>query len=103
MGAALYTPDDPDMRTGSCVSCHMPKIGKLFDLNDDAQYHLDFDANGNIAVAEGNVASHVFDIVWPSQSAVLVNPDLSLGHDYDIMPNSCSECHDYARISGDLD
>ena len=103
MGAALYTPDDPDMRTGSCVSCHMPQIGKLFDLNDDAQYHLDFDANGNIAVAEGNVASHVFDIVWPSQSAILVNPDLSLGHDYDIMPNSCSECHDYARISGDLD
>lgn len=103
MGAALYTPDDPEMPVGSCVSCHMAQIGKLFDLNDDAQYHLDFDANGQIAVAEGNVASHVFDIVWPSQSAILVNPDLSLGHDYDIMPNSCSACHAYARISGDLD
>jgi len=81
----------------------MAQIGKLFDLNDDAQYHLDFDAEGLIAVAEGNVASHVFDIVWPSQSAILVNPDRSLGHDYDIMPNSCSNCHAYARISGDLD
>ncbi|MCK5671331.1 carboxypeptidase regulatory-like domain-containing protein [Candidatus Bathyarchaeota archaeon] len=103
MGGALYTPDDPDMSVGSCVSCHMAQIGKLFDLNDDAQYHLDFDAEGLIAVAEGNVASHVFDIVWPSQSAILVNPDRSLGHDYDIMPNSCSNCHAYARISGDLD
>jgi len=103
MGGALYTPDDPEMPVGSCTSCHMAQIGKLFDLNDDAQYHLDFDANGQIAVAEGNVASHVFDIVWPSQSAILVNPDLSLGHDYDIMPNSCSACHAYARISGDED
>jgi hypothetical protein len=103
MGGALYTPDNPEMPVGSCVSCHMPQIGKLFDVNDDAQYHLDFDANGNIAIAEGNVASHVFDIVWPSQSAILVNPDLSQGHDYDIMPNSCSACHAYARISGDED
>ena len=54
-------------------------------------------------MAEGNVASHVFDIVWPGQSAILKNPDPSKGHDYDIMPNSCSKCHAFARTSGDLD
>lgn len=100
MGGALYTPDNPDMPVGSCASCHMAKIGKLFDPNDDAQYHLDFDQNGMSAVAEGNVASHVFDIVWPGQSSVLT---ASATHDYEIMPNSCSNCHDYARISGDDD
>jgi hypothetical protein len=81
----------------------MPKTGKLQDLNVDSEYHLDLDGNGRSAMAEDNVASHVFDIVWPSQSAVLKNPDPSKGHDYDIMPNSCSECHASARISGDMD
>jgi len=103
MGGALYTPDDPKMPVGNCTSCHMPKIGKLQDVNVDAQYHLDFDKNGKSAVAEGNVASHVFDIVWPGQSAILKNPDPSKGRDLDIMPNSCGKCHDFARISGDND
>lgn len=103
MGGALYTPDDPKMPVGNCASCHMAKIGKLQDINVDAMYHLDFDKNGKSAVAEGNVASHVFDIVWPGQSAILKNPDPSKGHDYDIMPNSCGKCHAFARISGDLD
>jgi len=103
MGGALYTPDDPNMPVGNCASCHMPKIGKLQDVNVDTQYRLDFDKNGKSAVAEGNVSSHVFDIVWPGQSAILKNPDPSKGHDYDIMPNSCSKCHAFARTSGDLD
>jgi hypothetical protein len=103
MGGALYTPSNPDSPVGRCTSCHMAKIGKLFDTNDDAQYHLALDSNGMSAIAEGNVASHVFDIVWPGQSAVMVNPDLSAGHDYDVMPNSCSACHAFARISGDND
>ena len=103
MGGALYTPDNPKMPVGNCTSCHMAKIGKLQDVNVDAQYHLDFDKNGKSAVAEGNVASHVFDIVWPAQSAILKNPDLSKGKDHDIMPNSCSKCHAFARTSGDLD
>lgn len=103
MGGALYTPDDPAMPVGSCTSCHMPKTGKLQDVSVDAEYHLDFDKNGKSAVAEGNVASHVFDVVWPGQSAVLRNPDLAKGHDYDIMPNSCGKCHSFARISGDRD
>ena len=101
MEDAPYTPTDPEMPSGSCVSCHMPKIGKLFDINDDAQYHLALDANGNSAVAEGNIASHVFDIVMPFESSILKNPDPSQGHDYDIMPNSCSNCHAFARFSGD--
>jgi hypothetical protein len=103
MGGALYTPDDPKMPVGNCASCHMAKIGKLQDIDVDAMYHLDFDKNGKSAVAEGNVPSHVFDIVWPGQSVILKNPDPSKGRDYDIMPNSCSKCHDFARISGDLD
>ena len=103
MGGALYTPDDPKMPVGNCASCHMPKTGKLQDVNVDAQYHLDFDKNGKSAVAEGNLASHVFDIIWPGQSAILKNPDPSKGKDYDIMPNSCSKCHAFARTSGDLD
>jgi|GEM_PF-837445 len=103
MGGALYTPTDADMPIGSCNSCHMAKIGKLFDLNDDPQYRLAPDSLGLSAVAEGNISSHVFDIVWPGQSAVLRSEDPSTGHDYDIMPNSCSKCHSFARISGDLD
>ncbi len=103
MGGARYTPDDPSSPVGACVSCHMPKIGKLKDTNDDAQYHLALDSDGYSAVAEGNVPSHVFDIVWPAQSAVTVPADLSTGHDYEVMPNSCGACHDYARMSGDLD
>jgi len=103
MGGALYTPDDPKMPVGNCASCHMAKIGKLQDIDVDAMYHLDFDKNGKSAVAEGNVASHVFDIVWPGQSVILKNPDPSKGRDFDIMPNSCGKCHDFARISGDKD
>jgi len=101
MEAAPYKPTDPKTPSGSCISCHMPKIGKLFDVNDDAQYHLALDANGNSAVAEGNIASHVFDVVMPYESLMLRNPDPSQGHDYDIMPNSCSNCHAFARFSGD--
>ncbi len=103
MGGALYTPEDKDMPTGSCTSCHMAKIGKLFDLNDDGQYHLALDKYGNSAVAEGNAGNHVFDIVWPAQSAVLKKADQSKAHDYDIMPNSCGKCHAFARMSGDAD
>ncbi len=103
MGVALYTPEDPAMPVGNCTSCHMPKIGKLQDVNDDAQYHLALDSNGRSAVAAGNVASHVSDIVWPGQSSILKNPDPAAGHDSDIMPNSCSACHSSARISGDGD
>jgi len=81
----------------------MAKIGKMFDLNDDAQYFLAPDKQGLSAVAEGNVGNHVFDIVWPAQSWVLKNDDSDKAHDYDIMPNSCSKCHDFARLSGDND
>lgn len=101
MGGAPYTPDDPKMPVGNCASCHMAKIGKLQDINVAAMYHLDFDKEGRSAVAEGNLASHVFDIVWPAQSSVLRNPDPSKGKDFDIMPNSCSKCHAFARTSGD--
>ena len=103
MDSDLYTPENPALAVGNCASCHMPKIGKLQDINDDAQYHLVPDQNGMSAVAEGNVSSHVFDIVWPSQSSAMKNPNPAAGHDYDIMPNSCGKCHASARFSGDMD
>lgn len=33
MGGALYTPTVAASPVGRCTSCHMPKIGKLFDPN----------------------------------------------------------------------
>lgn len=102
MGGALYLPDseDPERAAGNCASCHMAKIGKLQDVNDDGQWTLKPDKDGLSAVAEGNVPSHLFDIVWPGQSAVLA-PFAT--RDHQIMPNSCSNCHEFARISGDGD
>ncbi|MFC2105423.1 carboxypeptidase regulatory-like domain-containing protein [Candidatus Bipolaricaulota bacterium] len=100
MGVAPYTPTDETSPVGRCTSCHMAKISKLQDVKDDAQWHLALDADGKSAVAEGDVGSHVFDIVWPGQSSVLV-PFAT--KDADIMPNSCSNCHDSARFSGDSD
>jgi hypothetical protein len=102
MGGALYLPDsdDPERRAGNCASCHMAKIGKLQDVNDDGQWTLKPDKDGLSAVAEGNVPSHLFDIVWPGQSAVLAPFATS---DHQVMPNSCSNCHEFARISGDGD
>ncbi|MDW7731791.1 MAG: hypothetical protein SCH66_05095 [Methanolobus sp.] len=100
MGVAPYTPTDETSPVGRCTSCHMPKIGKLQDVNDDAQWHLAFDADGKSAVAEGNVGSHVFDVVWPGQSSALVPFST---RDADVMPNSCGNCHDSARFSGDDD
>lgn len=101
MGGALYTPTDLEMPVGSCTSCHMPKSAKIQDINVDAMWHLAPDSSGKSAVAEGNVPSHVFDIIWPGQSTVLKKA--AGGKDYDIMPNSCSKCHVFARISGDDD
>lgn len=103
MGEVRYTPDDLEMPVGNCNSCHMPQISRLRDTNDDAQYHLAVDENGLSAVAEGNLPSHVFDIVMPSESEKLKNSDPSMGNDFDIMANSCSKCHENARFSGDND
>lgn len=102
MGGALYLPDseNPERAAGNCASCHMAKIGKLQDVNDDGQWVLKPDKDGLSAMAEGNVPSHMFDIVWPGQSAVLA---AFATKDHQIMPNSCSNCHAFARISGDGD
>lgn len=100
MGVAIYTPTDKDSPVGNCNSCHMAKIGKLKDVDDDAQFKLKLDSTGRSAVAEGNVPSHVFDVVWPAQSAVLAP---LATRDHEIMPNSCGNCHASARISGDSD
>ena len=100
MGVAPYTPTNKNAPVGNCNSCHMAKVSKLQDVNDDAQWKLKLDSNGRSAIAEGNVPSHVFDIVWPAQSSVLV-PGAT--RDHQVMPNSCGNCHEHARFSGDAD
>ncbi|GAO01494.1 carboxypeptidase regulatory-like domain-containing protein [Anaeromyxobacter sp. PSR-1] len=99
MGMATYSPTNDASPVGRCTSCHMPKTGKKNDISDVTQWHLGLDAMGQVAITEGNAASHVFDIVWPSQSGALKLA--SGGSDLDIMPNSCSKCHAGARLSGD--
>lgn len=99
MGLAMYDPNNKEMPVGRCTSCHMPKTGKKNDTVDVTQWRLGLDAAGDVAVVEGNSASHTFDIVWPAQSAALKKA--SGGSDLDIMPNSCGKCHVGARLSGD--
>lgn len=99
MGVAAYDPWNDANPVGRCTSCHMAKMGKKNDVSDITQWHLGLDANGESAMAYGNVANHVFDVVWPWQSAILKKAQG--GQDLDIMPNSCSACHAGARLSGD--
>ena len=92
MGMAAYNPTNDEMPVGRCASCHMPKTAK------SGGYTTGVDASGASALVEGDQGSHVFDIIWPAQSAVLKS---STSSDNDIMPNSCGSCHPGARLSGD--
>jgi hypothetical protein len=98
MGMAVYDPLDPSLPVGRCTTCHMAKIGKKNDTVDLTQWHLGYDADGDSALVDGNVANHVFDVVWPWQSGILKKEG---GTDLDIMPNSCGLCHEGSRLSGD--
>ncbi len=106
MGNATYDPTNDALPTGRCSSCHMPKLAK------SGGYTTGVDYLGNEALVEGDQASHVFDIVWPSQSAALSRggPSFQSGYygqtfsasnvKYDkfgYMPNSCSKCHTGSR------
>lgn len=93
MGVAAYNPLNDNLPVGRCQSCHMPKTGK------SGGYTTGLDGNGDSALVEGDQGSHVFDIIWPAQSAALKKS--SGGADTDIMPNSCGKCHEGARLSGD--
>jgi hypothetical protein len=93
MSLVGYTPTDDVVPVGRCSTCHMPKTG----VSGGSTTALD--ADGRTAVAEGDESSHVFDIVWPSQSSIMKK---SVGGvDGDISPNSCGNCHAAARFSGD--
>ncbi len=92
MGMAMYDPTNDDMPVGRCASCHMPKTPK------SGGWTTGLDANGNSALVAGDQSSHVFQVIWPWQSAALKTDESS---DTDIMPNSCGGCHDGSRISGD--
>ena len=56
-----------------------------------------------LGVTKVDLVGQSLCIVWPGQNAVLKGAYPAAGHDYDIMPNSRSNCHAYARISGDAD
>ncbi len=89
MGVAAYTPLNESSPVGRCTSCHMPKTAKSGGwtsvTNDE----------GEKALAHGDQASHVFDVIWPAQSAALNKT----GATWDkIMPNSCGSCHAGALI-----
>ncbi len=92
MGVAAYAPLNNAMPVGRCTSCHMPKTAR------SGGYTTGLDAAGASALVAGDQGSHVFDVVWPAQSAALRRP--AGGADTDIMPNSCGGCHLGARLSG---
>jgi len=93
MGSAFYSPVNEAMPVGRCASCHMARTAK------SGGYWTGLDYLGNTALVMGDQGSHVFDVVWPAQSAVLRR--LSGGSDADIMPNACGRCHEGSRMSGD--
>jgi hypothetical protein len=87
---------------GRCTGCHMPKVAK------SGGYTTDVDDMGNLAIVQGDQASHVFDILWPATAQALSRsgPTSRAGYygqfvsatgvTYDLfgyLPNSCSECH----------
>jgi len=106
MSEPPYDPTNEAMPVGRCSSCHMPKLAK------SGGYVTGPDANGNESLIEGDEASHVFDVVWPSESRALSmgGPTFQSGYygqtfsatnvKYDkfgYMPNSCSKCHVASR------
>lgn len=108
MGVAAYDPNNDANPVGRCTACHMPKTGKKNDTVDLSQWHLGRDANGHSAIAEGNCASHTFDVIWPWQSVASLQysgnmwwDSRNVVPDLKVMPNSCSKCHAGARLSGD--
>ena len=92
MGLAGYNPLNEALPVGRCQSCHMPRTAK------SGGYTTGDDGLGDSALIEGDQGSHVFDIIWPWESFILIKS--SGGADSDIMPNSCGMCHAGARISG---
>lgn len=92
MALAAYEPLNDAMPVGRCASCHMPRTAK------SGGWTTGLDALGRTALVEGDQGSHVFDVVWPAQSAALRR--MSGGSDTNIMPNSCGGCHEGARLSG---
>jgi len=93
MGAAAYNPLNEAMPVGRCASCHMPKTAK------SGGWTTGVDAAGDSALVAGDQGSHVFDIVWPYESSILLGS--AGGSDTNIMPNSCGGCHEGSRLSAD--
>lgn len=79
--------------TGQCATCHMPKTA----ASQSRFMHESVSAQGQPSGARirGDISSHVFDTISPSDSQVLFNG----GGNNNRMPNSCGSCHnDLAAI-----
>ena len=84
MSLAGYDPENAAFPVGRCSSCHMPKTAKsggfTIENNDD----------GVPAMASGDGASHVFDVIQPWQGQATAKGAATPA---DVMPSSCSSCH----------
>jgi mono/diheme cytochrome c family protein len=70
-----YDPAGPS-RIGSCIECHMPRLGVSAGTETDPSGYL-----------RGDLRSHTFDAVWPSASEAATGGLRG-------MTNSCTGCHD---------
>lgn len=84
MSMAGYDPENASMPVGRCASCHMPRTAK------SGGYTIENDKNGKPAMASGDGASHVFDVIQPWQGQATAKGAATPA---DVMPNSCSSCH----------
>jgi hypothetical protein len=94
VGASMNHPDatyDPrallpaGLPTGRCTTCHMPKTASSIRWTVDNSGHL----------LEGDVRSHVFDIISPQQSKSMAESGQTP------VPNSCTPCHRGAITLGE--
>lgn len=72
---------------GQCATCHMPKTA----ASQSRFVHETVNASGQPSGPRirGDISSHIFDYVSPSDSQVLFNA----GGNNNRMPNSCGSCH----------
>ncbi len=88
--AAMPAGYDPDNGPGRCIKCHMPKTAK------SAEWFTGPNIYGQDSMIEGDIHSHVFDIIRPQISRSMAQ---SASSNTDIMPNSCGTCHDRYRFA----
>ncbi|WP_265821930.1 carboxypeptidase-like regulatory domain-containing protein [Geovibrio ferrireducens] len=97
MVTAAYNPLDESNPVGRCQSCHMPNTGMMGDYTYD-----DDKTNSSRAMIEGDVVSHVGDVVCPADvysmfRGVEEKKAAPLTRWSSVMPTSCGKCHKSSR------